>query len=194
MDKYLRIATDGSGRTPKLKNSSWAWIAEDGRYSTGNLYNATNNQAELKAIEEAMFIPENIFFICDSLYSIRVLTNQTTKIRKNIDIIKRMKKQIRDRERCGLKTEFVWQRGHTKKKFDENTEIEVILNHFADTLCTKMRSVEDPAKIIKKSGVQMKLRERFSKTGYFYYEAEADLNANNIEIDEIVKNLELAAS
>lgn len=162
-DKYLRVATDGSGTTGKEIRSSWAWVSEDGRYKTGNLQYATNNYAELTAIKEAIKIKENLLIVADSQYSINVITNPNAKIKKNAEIISYIKKEIIKREKQGLKTEFIHQYSHTTRKNKANTKIEVILNHLADTLCTKMRNLENPSKPVVKEGIQSKLQEKYNR-------------------------------
>lgn len=181
MDRYLRVATDGSSSIRDTK-SAWAWIAEDGRYKTGNLYDATNNQAELNAIEEVLKLNENLLIISDSDYSIRVLTNPKTKVKKNITTVNRIKEKIADREAKGLKTQFVWQASHTIRKNKVSTEIEVILNHLADTLCTKMRYVlaPSPSKTITKEGIQSSLRNNYNSADYIPFEME--IRNSNSEI------------
>lgn len=165
MTEFLKVATDGSGRSRGNVKSSWAFISETGFYKTGSLYNKDCNYAELKAVEEALRIPKNLLIICDSSYVIQVLCNPKAKKNKeNIKLINLIEKIMKNRQWRNLETEFVWQKGHTVKKKNLSVyPFNAILNHFADNLCTSMREFSNPKKDIVKKGTQLKLKQRYIK-------------------------------
>jgi len=132
----LTVAADG-GCSPNPGPAGWAWVDEHGGYGAGSISRATNNVAELTALEEVLLShpSRSLHVVYDSQYAVRCVTEwgpawlrDGKRGKANQEQIERIIAVLDGRRQRGLETVFEWVKGHTGHP----------LNEAADKLASKM--------------------------------------------------------
>lgn len=123
----LTVATDG-GCSPNPGPAGWAWVDEHGNYGAGAIVRATNNIAELTALEEVLLAhpARSLHVVYDSQYAVKCVTEwgpawlrAGKKGKANQEQIERIMNILEGRQQRGLETVFEWVKGHTGHPLNE---------------------------------------------------------------------------
>lgn len=135
MTKYI-VFTDGSCRNNKNGGIGIIWVKNGVKvleYSKG-FKNVTNNLMELYAIyivlKSLKREIDSLEIISDSKYSIGIITNPTWKPKKNLNLVEKIKEQLKEAQKL-VKNPIKWThvRGHQSNDEEYNK-----YNNMADKL------------------------------------------------------------
>lgn len=120
------LATDGSCLSNPDGPSGWAWASADGRWASGGMTRGTNNIGELLGLVHALEAhPDTPLVVqLDSAYTLGIATSWAAswekrgwrkadkKVPENLELVKRLRGLIVDREARGVPLELVKVKGH----------------------------------------------------------------------------------